>query len=115
MHSCNSLLYPHPESKLNSLGRSEAKRCHNGVRLLFGIRLLDTIFIVGEMSYKLNWPISEYHRGDWYEGGCRTTVFAGQNNNNNNNDDSKKKCNISLIFLKGLRGIRLDLFICLTF
>lgn len=83
------MLYPHPESKLNSLGRSEAKWCHNGVRLLFGIRLLDTIFIVGEMSYKLNWPISEYHRGDWYEGSCRTTVFAGQNNNNNN-DDGKK-------------------------
>jgi len=100
VHSCNSLLYPHPESKLNSLGRSEAKRCHNGVRLLFGIRLLDTIFIVGEMSYKLNWPISKYHRGDWYEGSCRTTVFAGQNNNNNNNnnDDGKKNVIFSSYF-----------------
>jgi hypothetical protein len=43
------------------------------------------------MSYKLNWPISEDHRGVWYEGDCRTTVFAGQNNNHNNNDDDDKK------------------------
>lgn len=77
-------------SKLNSLGGCEAKRCHNGVRL-FDIRLLDTIFIVGEMSYKLNWPIGEDHRGELYGGGCRTTVFSGQNNNNNNDDKKKKK------------------------
>lgn len=82
------MLWP-SESKLNSLSGSEAKRCYNGVRLFFDIRLLDTIFIVGEMSYKLNWPIDEDHRGECCGGGCRTTVFAGQNNNNN--DDDKKK------------------------
>lgn len=77
---------------------------HNGVRLLlllFDIRLPDTIFIVGEMSYKLNWPISArtsrrgvrgIQRAVYVViGGCGTAVFAGQNNNNNVDDDQKKK------------------------